>query len=782
MKRFTTSSFSFCLISLLLTFSSCQKETVQADYQIIPLPQQIQIQNDENPFIINDQTQILYPSGNEKLKDCAQLLAKYIKEKTHKEITIATGKDKENAILLQTHSAGNNPEGYQLEINSHHLIINGNSDAGVFYGIQSLRKALPFAQESENIELPAAHINDFPRFPYRGAHLDVSRHFFSVEEIKTYLDMMALHNMNTLHWHLTDDQGWRIESKKYPLLTQIGSKRKETLIGHLNDRPEKYDGKPYSGFYTQEQIKDIVNYAAKNHITIIPEIDLPGHMQAALASYPELGCTGEPYEVWTKWGISENVLCAGNPKTYQFLDDIFDELTKLFPSPYIHIGGDECPKTQWKRCPKCQAFIREQGIKSDSKYTKEQYLQSFIMKHVTEYLKQKGRKTIGWDEILEGYPNQQVTVMSWRGEAGGIKAAQQGHDVIMTPNSVMYFDFYQALDTEKEPLAIGGYIPVEKIYNYDPVPSQLTEDQKKHILGVQSNLWTEYIPDFSHAQYMVLPRWAALAEIQWSDPNQKDYSKFLNRLGGMLKLYDLEKYNYAKHVLNVEATYTSNTETGCTEVTLSTLGNAPIHYTLDGSLPTMQSPVYKEKIQINKTTTLQAIAIRPEGNSELYKQQLYFNKATDKPITLRDPADEKYSGQGSSTLVDGISGNATFGSGKWLGFSNGKDMVATINLKQQMPVSSVSLHTCIATGDGVFDAHEISVELSTDGKSYQKVASETCIMPKEHQKGVKLHTLTFTTQTAQYVRITAISEKQMPTWSGFPPTPAFIFVDELSVD
>lgn len=780
MKRRTISIF--CLIPLLTILLSCQKESIEADYQIIPLPQQIQIVSNEKPFILNERTRILYPEENKGLKDCAQLLVQYIKDKTHKEITIGSGKDTNNAILLQILPKDKNPEGYQLEVNTQHIIINGNSEAGVFYGIQNLRKSLPIAQGNENIILPAVHINDFPRFPYRGAHFDVSRHFFSVNEVKTYLDMMALHNMNTLHWHLTDDQGWRIEIKKYPRLTQIGSERKETLIGHLNDQPEKYDGKIYKGFYTQEQIKEIVDYAAKNHITIIPEIDLPGHMQAALASYPQLGCTGGPYEVWTKWGISENVLCAGNPETLQFLDNVFDEIIQLFPSPYIHIGGDECPKIRWEHCPKCQSLMQKQGIKSDSKYTKEQYLQSFIMKHVTEYLKKKGRKTIGWDEILEGDADPQVTVMSWRGEAGGVKAAQQGHDVIMTPNSVMYFDFYQALDTEKEPLAIGGYIPIEKIYNYNPVPSQLTDSQKKHILGVQSNLWTEYIPDFSHVQYMVLPRWAALAETQWSNPKQKNYDNFLNRLGNMLKLYELEKYNYAKHVLNVDATYTSNPETGCTEVSLSTLGNAPIHYTLDGSIPSSQSTVYQKKIEINKTSTLQAIAIRPEGNSEIYKQQLYFNKATNKPLTLRDSADEKYNGQGNGTLIDGISGNATFGSGKWLGFSNGKDMIATIDLKREMPITSVSLHTCIATGDGVFDAREIYVELSTDGKVYHKVASETCPMPTEHQKGVKLHTLTFSTQTARYIRISAISVKQMPAWSGFPATPAFIFVDEISVD
>lgn len=780
MKR--TIKLSLCLLSALLTLLSCQEESIQADYQIIPLPQQIQLKSNEDPFIINKKTNILYPKGNKKLKKYAQLLAQYIEEKTHKEITIDSGTKANNSIILQIVPQSTNLEGYQIDINSHQITISGNSEAGIFYGIQSLWKALPIAQENKVIALPAVHINDFPYFQYRGAHLDVSRHFFSVNEIKTYIDMMAMHNMNTLHWHLTDDQGWRIEIKKYPRLTQIGSKREETLIGHLNDYPEKYDGKPYQGFYTQEQIKDIVSYASHKQITIIPEIDLPGHMQAALASYPELGCTGGPYKVWTKWGISENVLCAGNPKTLQFLDDVFNEIIEMFPSTYIHIGGDECPKTQWQHCPKCQAFIQKQNIKSDSIYTKEQYLQSFIMKHVSEYLKKKNRKTIGWDEILEGNADPQATVMSWRGEAGGVKAAQQGHDVIMTPNTVMYFDFYQALDTDKEPLAIRGYIPIEKVYNYTPIPNQLTQNQQKHIIGVQSNLWTEYIPDFSHVQYMTLPRWAALAEIQWNNPKQKNYNEFLNRLRNMLKLYDLEKYNYAKHVLNVDATYVSNPETGYTEVTLSTLGNAPIHYTLDGTIPTNQSPVYQKKLQINKTTTLQAIAIRPEGNSEIYKEQFHFNKATNKPIILKFPADEKYNGQGYGTLVDGISGNTTYGSDKWLGFSNGNDMIATIDLEKETPITSVSLNTCIATGDGIFDAQHICIELSSDGKNYKKTASQIYTMPTEHRKEVKQHTLTFQTQTARYVRISATSEKKLPSWSGLPAIPAFIFVDEISIE
>ena len=613
---------------------------------------------------------------------------------------------------------GMEKEAYKLSVTPQLIKITASAPNGFYYGLQTLYQLLPVdvycKERARNAEwsVPCVEIEDAPTFRYRGAMLDVCRHFASIDYIKKFIDVLAAHKMNTFHWHLTDDQGWRIEIKKHPRLTQIGSKREETLIGHLNDYPEKYDGKPYQGFYTQEQIKDIVNYASHKQITIIPEIDLPGHMQAALASYPELGCTGGPYKVWTKWGISENVLCAGNPKTLQFLDDVFNEIIEMFPSTYIHIGGDECPKTQWKHCPKCQAFIQNQKIKSDSIYTKEQYLQSFIMKHVSEYLKKKNRKTIGWDEILEGNADPQATVMSWRGEAGGVKAAQQGHDVIMTPNTVMYFDFYQALDTDKEPLAIGGYIPIEKVYNYTPIPNQLTQNQQKHIIGVQSNLWTEYIPDFSHVQYMTLPRWAALAEIQWNNPKQKNYNEFLN----------------------------------------------------------------------NKTTTLQAIAIRPEGNSEIYKEQFHFNKATNKPIILKFPADEKYNGQGYGTLVDGISGNTTYGSDKWLGFSNGNDMIATIDLEKETPITSVSLNTCIATGDGIFDAQHICIELSSDGKNYKKTASQIYTMPTEHRKEVKQHTLTFQTQTARYVRISATSEKKLPSWSGLPAIPAFIFVDEISIE
>ena len=436
--------------------------------------------------------------------------------------------------------------------------------------------------------------------------------------------------MNRLHWHLTDDQGWRMEIKKYPLLTQIGSTRKETVIGRNSG---EYDGKPYGGFYTQEDIKEVVAYAAERYITVIPEIDLPGHMQAALAAYPHLGCTGGPYEVWTQWGVSDNVLCAGNDSVLTFIDDILTEVMGLFPSKYIHIGGDECPKTRWEECPKCQARIKELGIKGNDRHSKEEYLQSYVINHAEKFLNDHGRQIIGWDEILEGGLAPNATVMSWRGEGGGIEAARQNHDVIMTPNTYLYFDYYQTKDIENEPLGIGGYIPLEQVYGYDPMPSILTPEQQKHIVGVQANHWSEYIPTFSHLQYMALPRWSALAEIQWSEPEKKNYEDFLSRLLQMMKLYDAEGYNYATHVFDVKADFIPNPATGTVDVVTKTIDRAPIHHTLDGSVPTTESPVADSIVAIRENCTFNALAIRPTGKRRLLTEKNIFSKSNSKPIT-----------------------------------------------------------------------------------------------------------------------------------------------------
>jgi len=419
-------------------------------------------------------------------------------------------------------------ENYNLEISRKGVKVTASDHNGFFYAIQTIRQMLPVGNYTGKAggkwKLPRGRISDGPRFAYRGMHMDPCRHFWSVEETKKYIDVMALYKLNRLHWHLTEDQGWRLEVKKYPRLTEVGAFRNGTMVGHdFNSN----DGIRYGGYYTREQIREVVDYAWERGITIIPELDLPGHMLGALASYPELGCTGGPYDVWTIWGVSDDVLCVGKEKTMKFLEDVLDEICELFPSEYIHIGGDECPKTRWEKCPLCQAKADELGLKSDGNGTREQKLQNYVTARMQQHLAKKGRKIIGWDEILEGELAPGATVMSWRGSKGGIEAAKRGFDVIMTPYSHFYFDYQQA-DPATEPLG-PGYIKdpltIERVYSFDPY-DQLNEEQKKHILGVQANLWTEYIPTPEQLEYMLLPRMLALSEVQWTPESGRDYARF----------------------------------------------------------------------------------------------------------------------------------------------------------------------------------------------------------------------------------------------------------------
>ena len=756
---------------------SCSSGVIQqANYEVIPLPQEIKITTGN--FVLNDRTSIVYPKDNKEMQQNANLLAEYIHQMSGKKLKVTDEPVTSNAIILATGLNADNAEAYQLKVTQDNVTITGTSEAGTFYGIQTLRKSLPITNKGD-ISLPAAEINDYPRFSYRGVHLDVSRHFFPADSVKRFIDMMALHNMNRFHWHITEDQGWRLEIKKYPKLTEIGSKRTETVIGRNSG---EYDGKPYGGFYTQEQAKEIVAYAAERYITVIPEIDLPGHMQAALAAYPELGCTGGPYEVWRQWGVSEDVLCAGNDQVLKFLEDVFTELIAIFPSEYIHVGGDECPKVRWEKCPKCQARIKALGLKSDDKHSKEERLQSFVINHIEKFLNDHGRQIIGWDEILEGGLAPNATVMSWRGEKGGIEAAKQKHDVIMTPNTYLYFDYYQAKDVDNEPFGIGGYLPLERVYSYEPMPASLTPEEQKYIKGVQANLWTEYIATFPHAQYMVLPRWAALCEIQWSSPEKKNYADFLSRLPQLIKWYDAEGYNYAKHAFGVQAEFEPNPAEGTMDVTLSTIDNAPVHYTLDGTEPTTASPVYEGVLKIKENATLSAKAIRPTGESQTLTEKIDFSKSSMKPIVANQPINEQYLFKGASTLTDGLKGNSSYRSGRWIAF-NGNDMDMTIDLQQPTEISSVAISVNIAKGDWVFDARNLSVEVSDDGKTFKKIASEEYPAMEETDKdGVVDHQLTFAPVTTQYVRVIASPEKTLPEWHGGKGKNAFLFVDEIKID
>jgi len=439
-------------------------------------------------------------------------------------------------------NAGFPREGYRLRVDSSGVDIRAGDAAGLFYGVQTLRQLLPadvYAATRRDVawKVPYVQIEDEPRFGWRGLMLDVSRHFMPKADVKRFIDLLAAHKMNTFHWHLTDDQGWRIEIKKYPKLTTVGGFRKETMLGHYRD--QKWDGQPHGGFYTQDDIREIVKYAADRHIQIIPEIEMPGHAQAAIAAYPELGNKAEHLEVWTRWGVNENVFNVED-STISFLQDVLLEVMDLFPSEFIHIGGDECPKTQWKTSARAQELMRQRGLHD------EEQLQSWFIRQMDKFLADRGRRLIGWDEILEGGLAPGAAVMSWRGEAGGIAAAKAGHDVVMSPNSYAYLDYYQARPTSTEPLAIGGYLPLETVYSYNPIPASLTADQAKRILGVQGNIWTEYIPNFKKVEYMAFPRALALAEVGWSPQSARSYDDFLQRLPSHLARLDRMNVNYRR--------------------------------------------------------------------------------------------------------------------------------------------------------------------------------------------------------------------------------------------
>lgn len=765
---------------LCILFSTCfyacsEKRTLNSDYEIIPKPLDVNCKGDAS-FLLKDGVAVIYPENNRKMQDNAEFLVDYVERQTGVKLTSHAGMPVDGAICLTLDLSDDNAEAYKLIVNDKRVCISGASEAGVFYGIQTLRKSLPVAQDI-NVNLSAVEIYDKPRFAYRGAMLDVARHFYTVDEVKTFIDMLALHNINRFHWHLTDDQGWRIEIKKYPKLMSVASERKETVVGRWYSGI--YDGKPYGGYYTQDELRDVIDYAAKRHITIIPEVDLPGHMQAALTAYPELGCTGGPYEVRTIWGVSQDVLCVGNDFTLQFVKDVLSEVADIFPSEYIHIGGDECPKVRWEKCPKCQERIKSLGLKSDAKHTKEQRLQSYMIQEAAKYLKEKGKRIIGWTEILEGGLVPDATLMSWIGESGGIEAAHQHHDVIMTPNTYLYFDYYQSKKVEDEPLAIGGYLPIEKTYNYEPMPKELTKEEQQYIKGVQANLWTEYIPVFSQVQYMVLPRLGAVAEVQWTDPSKKDYKDFLRRVPHLVAVYDCYGWNYATRVYDVNVDMKADTVNHVLNVQLSTMADDPIYYTLDGQDPTEKSLKYTKPFTIDQSVVLKTMAVHPDRTSKISVDTIRFNKATLKPVVLLQPNESRFSPDGPVVLVDGRNGNHSFDTGAWLAVA-GNDLEAVINMQAETILSSASVHVYVRKDAWLFDARGFSVSVSSDNKNYKEVASqEYKQMQESDSDGIIEHELSFDPCKATYVKIKVISEKSMPDWHWDAGKAPFLLVDEI---
>lgn len=534
------------ILSLLSAALVALVSYAQVSYEVIPLPRSIELSPKSETFTLAQGALVTFASGDDAMASNAKLLADYLKSDANFDVKVQADVKKGASIVLQLADSKKKakakkgapvlseaPEAYLLTVGKEGVAIKANTPEGVFRGIQTLRKAIG-TEAGDKVELPYVTIQDEPRFPYRGVHFDCARHYFSIDFLKQFIDVMALHGCNNLHWHITEDQGWRFEVKSMPELAKKGSVRKQTVIGRNTGL---YDGKEYGGYYTQQECRELVDYAAKRFINIIPEIDLPGHMLGALHVYPELGCTGGPYEVWPHWGVSADVLCAGNPKTLEFLKKVLDEVADVFPSKYIHIGGDESPRNRWKNCPKCQAKMKELGL------TREAELQTYINKELEAYMQKKGRDLIGWDEALEGGLSEKAIVMSWRGSKGGIAAARQHHRVIMSPNSHCYIDYYQLKEQWNQPMAIGGYLPMSKVYSLEPT-AELTEEEAKYILGPQVNLWTEYIAYPEHAMYMLLPRLDAISEVQWMEADKKDFENFKSRLPRMLKLYRKLGYTY----------------------------------------------------------------------------------------------------------------------------------------------------------------------------------------------------------------------------------------------
>ena len=745
------------LVFMSFLFNCKEEETLTADVLIIPQPLEQTINKGE--FILNSSTGINY---DENFKISAEFLKVFIEEGSNIKL-------QSNNMISFIKDESLADEGYALEILPESIIIKAKTDQGAFYAVQSLRQLLPPKFENgtfkENeIAIPSVTIKDKPQFSYRGMHLDVGRHMFSVDFIKKYIDALAMLKMNTFHWHLTEDQGWRIEIKKYPKLQEIAAFRNETLIGHYSEQPHQFDGKKYGGYYTQDEIKEVVAYAQKRFVTVIPEIELPGHSQAAIAAYPELGCTENQVEVATKWGVFEDIYCP-KEETFAFLEDVLDEVLALFPSKYIHIGGDEAPKTRWKNCKHCQALIKKEGLKD------EHELQSYFISRIEKHLNTKGRQIIGWDEILEGGLAPNATVMSWRGINGAIEAAKQHHNVVMTPTSHCYFDYYQS-ENDDEPIAIGGFLPLEKVYSFNPIPDELNEQEAKYVLGAQGNIWTEYMKTSEHVEYMAFPRVLAMSEVVWSKQENKNYPDFVKRVENFHKRLDALNINYANHLYEIEGELISD-ESGLSYRLQTLTEGKTIRFTLDGSEPTVYSEAYTKPIPITESVSIKASVFNLEeklGNT--FSQDINLHKAVGKTITINKEPHKSYPGGGAKGLVNGILGSdSRYGDKEWLGFW-GDDIEITIDLGEETEINSIETRFYNSNGQWIYAPTEIEFEFENKTKHLKIPESKDNLV--NIALDVKVTTKIITLKIANYGTI--------PEGKQGGGNKAWTFIDEIIVN
>ena len=770
---------TFIILSVLLAAAACAPKNVQT-INVVPYPNDVQVK--PGGFCVAGAGVKYDAAADERTKSLIDAFAQQLSLVTGVESAVSETNG-EIAFILDAEMPH---EAYTLNVTKKGVEVKASGLNGFNYAIQTIKQMLPVevfgkaAAADKEWTLPCVKINDAPRFGYRGLHMDVSRHFFDMDEVKRYLDIMEVHKLNTLHWHITDDQGWRLEIKKYPRLTEVGAVRKQTLVGHLFDS-EVYDGTPYGEgcYFTQDQVREILDYAAGKGITVIPEIDLPGHMLAALAAYPELGCTGGPYDVWGKWGVADDVLCVGKEKTMQFLEDVLTEVCELFPAEYVHIGGDECPKVRWEKCPHCQAKIAELGLKDDDRFQAEHYLQGYVTSRMEKFLAEKGKKLIGWDEILEGELAPNATVMSWRGVAGGLQAVRMGHDAIMTPNTFFYLDYYQSLDKENEPLAIGGYLPVEKCYSYEPTVEGMTEEEKAHILGVQANLWTEYIKTPDQLHYMLLPRLAALAEVQWCQPEVKSWERFLDSADEFCGIYDIMGYRYGDHLFDTRGECVTGNGVS---VVLEAQGETPIRYTLDGSEPTVDSPLYTEPVKITESCTLKARSERGgQMSGRTFEKSFTAHKAMGRPVRLVTTTHPNYTFNCPDLLTDGLVGEGPYNSGDFAGWYNQPfEVVVEMDGAEY---SEVTLSTIVFKYDWIMNPTSFTVLTSEDGENFTEVAHVDieCVGQMDDANGCQDYTLTFIQTSAKYLKVIAGCCTSLPEWHPGAGHPAFLFVDEVLV-
>lgn len=765
----------FLFICPLLAVA-CNKRVV-ADYNVIPQVQNLSVK-DGDVYVFDSSRKLVY--DNQDCRRSLELFAQDLEELVGIRPSVAAGtsEDAKGNVYFTLGLQDGRKEAYSINVSSDGILVRAVAPEGIYRATRTLLKSVG-TEKTSSVEFPSAEVSDWPRFGYRGLMLDVSRHFSDVEMVKRTIDMLALHQLNIFHWHLTDDQGWRIEIKSHPELTEVGAWRDDTVVGrYLGGTDYPTDGKRHGGFYTQDQIREIVAYAKERYIEIIPEIDLPGHTSAVLAAYPQLGCEDKEYKVANRWGVIRDVLCAGNPASLDLFKDIMDEVCELFPGKYIHLGGDECVKDRWKACPKCQKKIRELGLKDGSRYSKEDYLQSWFMGEVASFVQSKGKRVIGWDEILEGVPMDDSVIMSWRGTEGGITAARMGHDVVMTPTSDMYFDQSQTLASQLEEIPVGGFINVMKVYSYEPLPASLTPEQQKHILGCQANVWCEYMPEERIRQYQMLPRLAALSEVQWTMPERKNYKDFLKRLPKMLSIYDHYGYNYAKHIFDVACSYSVNVEKGSLEVSLSTLGNDPIYYTLDGTSPqTKKAMLYDDTpIVISSPSELKVSVLR---NGKFTKEETLFkldcNKATFKKVNISTTLNIMQAHLPHEILTDGIVGSLRCDDYRWMSCIGRMSLV--LDLGKSESFSRIGWVALNSQSENILVPQNVKIQISEDGKQYCTILDIEKNHEIQAEQSVERISEEVGAQTARYIKMDFYSYKY-PDKSS----PSWVFLSELTVE